>query len=199
VAGNVTNAPLNVGNNNFTITVTAEDNSKKNYYVNVIRANITNYFHIMASVEGNTGGIIKPEGEIVIGEGLSITFEMFPDNNYSIDSVFADGSYIGNLDTYTFNDVTSNHTIVVKFIHHNSIENFETRKIKIYPNPANNLVTIKSDDYINNIVVFSSDGKKVFEVKEINNKSYNLLINNLATGIYYLIVDGEIRKLIKEK
>ena len=42
VAGNVSNAALNVGSNNFTITVTAEDNTTKIYKINVIRAKSSN-------------------------------------------------------------------------------------------------------------------------------------------------------------
>jgi M6 family metalloprotease-like protein len=38
VTGNVTNSPLTVGDNSFTLTVTAEDNTTKSYEVTVVRA-----------------------------------------------------------------------------------------------------------------------------------------------------------------
>jgi len=197
VSGNVTDAPLNVGENIFTITVTAEDNTTKIYSVTVIREDITQY-EIVASVEENLGGKIEPNGIIMVNQGESILFEIFPDENYIIDSLIVDGIAINASETYEFEDITSNHTIVAKFLYVNSIENYENQKVNIYPNPASNEVTIESDNIIHNITVFSNDGKKILEINEINEQAYHISIQNFASGIYYLKINNTVKKLVKE-
>lgn len=196
VSGNVSNALLNVGDNNFTITVTAQNNATKSYQVKVIRADMTHYT-ITASVENNTGGTISPEGTITVDENESLTFEMKPKNNYTIESVIVDETNSGTDNTYTFNNVTSNHTITVKFKLLTAIESIETTQIKISPNPADNHITIETDEILNNIVIFNMVGQKIFEKNNIKEKTYYIDINDFTSGIYYIRVNNTVRKLIK--
>jgi len=196
ITGNVVNAPLNIGSNSFTITVTAQDNTKKNYTVKVIRSNIPQ-FTITASVDGNIGGTVKPEGVIVVNQGENVTFEIVPDDKYIIDSLFLDNVSIGVVDTLTLENIVANHTIVVKFLYYNSIKSFDIQKIEIYPNPANNYVTIKSDALINTLVLYNYQGEKILEIKNLNEKLYKIDMNRLVPGVYYLRVNNMGKKIIK--
>jgi mannose/cellobiose epimerase-like protein (N-acyl-D-glucosamine 2-epimerase family) len=63
----------------------------------------------------NSGGTISPAGVITITEGSSSTFSFTPSTGYSISSVIVDGVSIGAVATYTFNTITTNHTISVAF------------------------------------------------------------------------------------
>jgi M6 family metalloprotease-like protein len=119
VSGNVTNSPIEVGENNFTITVTAEDSSTKDYFVKVVRAK-----------EGNT------------------------------------------------------------------IDNYQANSIKIYPNPASSWVNIISDNHINDIIIYDAFGKKIQEINNIGEKSYQLDVKNYVNAIYYLQIDGVTMKLM---
>ena len=71
------------------------------------------YYAINASTGLN--GDIDPKGDIEVLEGENITFEFTPDTGYLVDDVIVDGVSIGNLSSYTFNNVNSNHTIEVTF------------------------------------------------------------------------------------
>jgi hypothetical protein len=118
VSGNVTDSPIEVGENEFTITVTAEDSSTKDYFVKVVRA-----------------------------EGTSIT-------------------------------------------------NYQAENIKIYPNPASSFVNIESQDIINDIIIFDSFGKKIRQITNIGEKTYQLDVKDYVNAIYYLQINGVTMKLV---
>ncbi|MCX7958771.1 MAG: hypothetical protein N3B13_06965, partial [Deltaproteobacteria bacterium] len=61
------------------------------------------------------GGTITPSGDVEVGSGESITFQINPSDGYYLDFVEVDGQNIGRINTYTFSNVLSNHTIYAKF------------------------------------------------------------------------------------
>ncbi len=70
------------------------------------------------SITANTGpgGTITPFGTVFVDYGGGQQFIVAPDIGYDIDSVFVDGAYVDSTVSYTFNDVTANHTIYAKFV-----------------------------------------------------------------------------------
>jgi M6 family metalloprotease-like protein len=60
-------------------------------------------------------GSISPNGIVTVPNGANQTFNFTPNANYMVDSVFVDNSYVGRFNSYTFTNVTTNHTINVKF------------------------------------------------------------------------------------
>ncbi|GEM_PF-2389452 len=60
-------------------------------------------------------GNINPNGAVVVNWGANRTFTMNPGAAYHVDSVIVDGIDQGPLPTYTFTNVTSDHTIRVVF------------------------------------------------------------------------------------
>jgi len=61
------------------------------------------------------GGRISPSGNVLVNCGSSRTFTITPDNCYKIRDVLVDGRSIGPVSSYTFTNVTENHTISVTF------------------------------------------------------------------------------------
>ena len=61
------------------------------------------------------GGTIWPEGEITVYETTSQTFTITPLPGHAISSVIVDGNSVGAVSTYTFTNITENHTISVTF------------------------------------------------------------------------------------
>jgi hypothetical protein len=72
-----------------------------------------NTYTIVASA--GAGGSISPSGNVVVNCGDSQTFTITPDACYSIADVLVDGGSVGPVGTYTFNNVTANHTIQASF------------------------------------------------------------------------------------
>jgi len=73
----------------------------------------TQNFSIVSSAGVN--GTISPSGTVSVNYGDSQTFNITPNTGYKISDVKVDGTSVGAVSTYTFTNVTSNHTIEVTF------------------------------------------------------------------------------------
>lgn len=60
-------------------------------------------------------GSITPSGEVTVNKGESATFTITPNNGYHIEDVLVDGVSVGAVSTYTFSNVTANHSIHATF------------------------------------------------------------------------------------
>ena len=93
-------------NNSYTINnVTANQN------INVTFNPIT--YTIVASA-GN-GGNITPSGNITVNCGENQTFAILANEGYMISDILVDGQSVGSQSSYTFSNVSGNHTIVANF------------------------------------------------------------------------------------
>ena len=72
-----------------------------------------NNFTITATAGAN--GTISPSGEVTVAEGEDKTFTITANSGYHIKDVKVNGSSVGAVSTYTFNDVAANATITVEF------------------------------------------------------------------------------------
>ncbi|MBI4765385.1 MAG: fibronectin type III domain-containing protein [Deltaproteobacteria bacterium] len=72
-----------------------------------------NAYTITASA--GTGGGISPSGAVSVQSGASQTFIITPNSGYRVSGVTVDGASVGAVTTYTFTNVTANHTIAATF------------------------------------------------------------------------------------
>lgn len=72
-----------------------------------------NTFTITASAGAN--GTISPSGTVTVTEGDNKTFTISADSGYKIKDVLVDGVSVGAKESYTFENVTANHTISATF------------------------------------------------------------------------------------
>ena len=70
-------------------------------------------YTISATVRGS--GSISPSGTVKVVSGTNQAFTITPAANYRISGVRVDGKSIGAVTTYTFSNVTANHTISATF------------------------------------------------------------------------------------
>jgi hypothetical protein len=75
---------------------------------------LTRAINIITASAG-AGGAISPSGAVQVTAGSIQTFQFIPDSGYSVLDVTVDGSSVGNNTSYTFTNVSSNHTIAVTF------------------------------------------------------------------------------------
>jgi len=73
----------------------------------------TGTYTITASA--GAGGTISPSGAVTVNSGASQTFTITPTAGYSVAGVLVDGSSVGAVTSYTFTNVTANHTISATF------------------------------------------------------------------------------------
>jgi uncharacterized protein YkwD len=82
-------------------------------------------------------------------------------------------------------------------------EQFNTTGITLYPNPANDKITIRSDtDVLNSIRIIGLDGKVMIEKQIKNLSSVEIEIDSLQKGLYIIEIETnenqkELKKLIK--
>ncbi|PCJ52740.1 MAG: hypothetical protein COA79_23260, partial [Planctomycetota bacterium] len=67
------------------------------------------------TASNGSNGTITPSGAIIVISGSNKTFTMTPNAGYDVDTVTVDGASAGNVSSYTFSNVTANHTISVTF------------------------------------------------------------------------------------
>jgi hypothetical protein len=67
------------------------------------------------SASGGQGGSISPAGMSALSAGGQKTFTITPNSGYTISAVRVDGANIGSVPTYTFTNVSANHTIRAYF------------------------------------------------------------------------------------
>jgi len=88
------------------------ENVVDDHTINVTFAPIPSYT-ITASAGEN--GKINPDGEVKVYKGTSQTFTMTPDEGYAVADVTVDEKSVGAAKTYTFDNITENHSIHVTF------------------------------------------------------------------------------------
>ena len=97
-------------NNNFAqVTFVIVDGA-----LTIERRSNTDYYYITATAK--SGGSIIPNGVRAVAEGSNVTYKMTPNEGYRVSDVLVDGESVGAVNSYTFEDVHENHTIVVSFL-----------------------------------------------------------------------------------
>jgi hypothetical protein len=71
-------------------------------------------FTVTSSLIGSNG-TISPLGSTTVNYGSSQFYTITPDTGYQVDSVIVDGSLVDSTTSYTFDNITANHTIAVNF------------------------------------------------------------------------------------
>jgi len=83
------------------------------FYVDNVYAPARDTYVIVASA--GEGGSIVPSGSVVVADGADQTFIITSDTGYQVLDVLVDGSSVGAVTTYTFEDVVADHTIEASF------------------------------------------------------------------------------------
>lgn len=107
-------AGLAVGTHADTLSITGNDGISQSVTLSfTVSTAIPVSFAIHASA--GTGGSIDPSGAVSANEGDSRTFTITPDANYAITGVTVDGIDQGAISSYTFANITAEHTIHATF------------------------------------------------------------------------------------
>jgi len=72
-------------------------------------------YHTIRAISGLTGSI-SPSGWTSVRHGWDQTFTITPDKGYAVAKVLVDGKSVGSVKSYTFKNVTTDHTIEVVFM-----------------------------------------------------------------------------------
>ena len=82
----------------------------------------------------------------------------------------------------------------------NNVKYFAQNKLRIYPNPANDYVTIESYRELGDIIIKDITGKIIYQFAT-NNKNIEINTSQLTEGYYFIIISNQegvsSEKLIK--
>ena len=146
-------------------------------------------------------GVISPSGVVSVLEGGSQTFTITPDNGYNIQEVLVDNINQGDTSSYTFSNVQANHSISVSFIA--GIEdNVLYPDALIFPNPANNVLNIKSGQPFERVKITNLLGQVLYNAKIVNS-DFSIDISAYNSGIYFVRLEGSqgivTKKFVKKQ
>lgn len=81
------------------------------------------------------------------------------------------------------------------------LTSLSSSSVKLYPNPANDFVTIvhNGSSNIESIVVINSIGQIIYSSKEISNATSTIDVRNFATGLYSLNISLTTGELVRTK
>lgn len=94
--------------------------SNNQYTINNIDGNKTLYAsfsnHYTINASAGSGGSISPSGAVSVTQGSNQAFTITANTGYTIGTVTVDGNSQGAISSYTFTNVTANHTITATFL-----------------------------------------------------------------------------------
>ena len=109
-------------------------------------------FHTISATAGPHGSI-SPTGSVLVNHGGSQGFTIKPDANYNIKTVLVDGVSVGPVSSYSFNNVTGDHTITVNFGATTISILTDKDKVRVPPGKTAPLQVKLSDEPPANVVV----------------------------------------------
>ncbi len=158
-------------------TVTGQDIGNGKYLYTKYRPNhlalrvgpppVTSSYTITASAGSN--GSISPSGDVPVFQGLDQTFTITPAFGYQVDDVLVDGASVGAVTSYTFTNVTANHTIHATF----AVQTFTitaTAGANGSINPSGNVIVNGGEDQV--FTIAPNTGYHVLDV----------LVDNVSIG-----------------
>lgn len=138
------------------------------YTFNNVVANHTisaTFSQIVYTINASAGanGSVSPNGAVSVNCGANQTFNITPASCYDIEDVVVDGVSQGAIPSYTFNNVTTDHTIAASFI-----DNFVTPTISLDVFPGSTICSGTNVTFTANI---SNGG---------TNPNYEFFLNNVS-------------------
>ena len=156
--------------------------------------------YIIKATAGPNGSI-NPSGDVIVTYGDDQTFNFYPNTGYRIADVLVDGISVGKPNSYTFFNVTTNHTIHVEF-EVDSTYFFDTKSgARIYIDLVTSLaprwrVTIPSKRYDTGWMPFRRYTKTNNHFwGEYADTRYHFIIDFYSSGRYHIIFDDRVTRI----
>ena len=140
-------------------------------------------FTVDIDVDPVEGGVVTGNGTYAYGETANV--KVIPNPNYRFTGWFENGSMVSLCDSYYFK-VTADRHLVVHLSHDNALSEQTNTKIVIYPNPANNKLTVTSEEPILQYSIYDIRGILVSQMQDVAEKNLELDVRSLPAGTYMI-------------
>jgi uncharacterized repeat protein (TIGR02543 family) len=147
------------------LTASWEEDEKKEYII---------------SASSQTGGSITPNGDVTVIEGETQKFTITADEGYNIGDVKVDGESVGAVSEYSFENISSNHTIEALF---NKATSVKVEKIQLSQTKA----TLEKGK---TLLLDATITPKEAEDKQLKWSSSNIDVASVQNGLVTAIGTG---------
>lgn len=131
----------------YSISFIPNDNSKYSVFIDDIYIQAT---QLTITIETSGNGTCNLNGTVNVDYGSDLIIEFKPDSLYQVGNAFVDGTEIINNTSYTFENITSSHTLFVEFIEKEISDDLSFEVI--YQSGTENAYTIDGNTlYFNNL------------------------------------------------
>ena len=164
-------------------------------------------YTVTFSVTGSNGGLtatvdgsgITTGAEVAYGK--NVVFLAAPANNYRVKGWTLNGSPVSGNTTvnYQYNNLQAAITVSVEFEIIPPILNvpeFGSGELKLYPNPAHDIVTISGLEGGEIITLVDAAGRRMMQIKA-SNPLEEINVSNLARGMYLIIINDEAETTLR--
>ncbi len=161
-----------------------------------------NAFNIHASASNN--GSISPFGTVPVYEDGNMDFFILPKENFLIKDVVVDNESVGESLTFhgdtaffCFRSVQNNHTIHVNFLFDHRLFD-DTERMRVFPNPANEIITIVSLDEFTQLEIRNISGQSLINRPNLSSKEHSINIGHLQHGVYFVSIHTKHGRFTKK-
>lgn len=131
------------------------------------------------------------------GKGF-VQFKIKPKAGYAVGDVIPNTASI----YFDFNPAIVTNTFTTEFVQSLGTTKFDAETIQIYPNPANQVITITNSNLsqpIASIGIYDIMGKEIYIKKDFSMTSTNIDVSGFAKGVYFVrFVTANNQKIIKK-
>lgn len=148
------------------------------------------------SAPAEHGKIITPEKLVRWGNSAEVS--VVPDAGYEAEKVTtsrgeeltknASGKYV-------VENVTDVVTVSATFKISSAVDDINSDKIKIYPNPVEDILTIEGNEFLSKITILDVQGR---EIMTINDPKAEINVSHLASGVYTLKAESGNENFVKQ-
>ncbi|MCR5646350.1 MAG: choice-of-anchor J domain-containing protein [Bacteroidales bacterium] len=185
---------VNWTENGFVISTNAD----YSFTVTGNRNLVAHFEQITFTITASAGefGSITPAGDITVAYGGSQHFEMTPDYDCEVLEVLVDGISVGAVTEYTFEEVTSDHTIHVTFNQTLGTDETEAQALVVYPNPTSGQFKLANHSF-NEVRVYNTLGVMVLSLNSNGSEDVEIDLSGQPNGIYFLQVSDNHQSITK--
>ena len=140
------------------------------------------------TLSSGEGGTVSPSGEQSVKHGADLAVTITADAGYVIEDVLVDGESVGAVESYTFEEVESDHSLEASFKPDVANERLQAASLHVYPNPWARELHIESSLPMESLRVVDLQGREV-AFYDLNGKEKASIRPALAKGLYLLIVE----------
>ena len=152
-------------------------------------------FEVVAYADPEAGATITGAGIYHVGDMVTLTCE--PNDNYTFLNWTEDGEVVSEELTYTFD--AKDCEIVAHLMYYDGVGE-QGNSLLVYPNPVSDKLTVKANEHIQSVEIYSLTGALIYGQKGCSNK-VEIQTEDLPIGLYFIRLvtstHNETRKFVK--